>query len=71
MTQKFKDELLTTGGLVLQGVAGDEEKATFALKQLNELIAKNDGIIEFLIDPNTQKMVTTILKNPAIKKLMF
>lgn len=68
---KFKEELLTTGGLVLQGVGGDHEKATMALRQLNELIAKNDGIVEFLIDPNTQKMVTTVLKNPAIRKLMF
>lgn len=71
MTQGFKDELLTTGGLVLQGTGGDTDKATAALQQLNKLIAENDGIVEFLIDPKTQEMVKTILKNPAIKKLMF
>lgn len=71
MTQEFKDELLTTGGLVLQGTDNDAEKATAALHQLNKLIAENDGIVGFLIDPETQKMVKTILKNPAIRKLMF
>lgn len=71
MTEEFKEELKTTGGLVLQGTGGDAEKATAALQQLNKLIAENDGIVEFLIDPGTQKMVKSILKNPAIKKLMF
>lgn len=71
MSKDFKEELLNTGALVLQGVDGDSEKAIFALKQLNELIAKNEGIVDFLIDPNTQKMVKSILKNPAIRKLMF
>ena len=60
--EDFQNELRTFGGLVLAGTANDPQKAAEGLKQLNSIIAENEGIVGFLLDPDTQKMVKTFVK---------
>jgi F0F1-type ATP synthase delta subunit len=60
--EKFTDELRAFGAMVLVGTENNVDKATDGLKQLNQILKENEGLVNFLLDPKTQKQIKAFAK---------
>jgi hypothetical protein len=60
--EKFTEALRNFGALVLSGTDNNPDKAADGLNQLNKILSENEGLVNFLLDPKTQKQIKAFAK---------